>query len=123
PPPVVEIQAELIFGKAVKSTEGSWYPKRSRVLRARDGHDQQVEAWYHPDAAADAVRSQICEAELEQCLGRVRAIRRTADNPVDIYVLTRTPVPRVRVDRFIRWNAPGRDVFDRIFAEHGVLPL
>ena len=49
----------------------------------------------HPDAEAEAVRSQVHEAELLQAFGRARALNRTADMPLDADLLFDTALPIV----------------------------
>ncbi len=52
----------------------------------------------------DDIAWTICEAELlNGALGRARGIRRTADNPVEIFLLNDIELP-VRIDREISWN-------------------
>jgi hypothetical protein len=64
---------------------------------------REMETDAHPDPLVEAVRHQICEAELTQAIGRTRAIRRTADDPVEIILVTCVPVAR-RVDALTTWD-------------------
>ena len=93
PPGAVEQQAGVIFGKlpeAIPFDEDRkrQYPEMKRYLRMKDGIAQEVTNHVHPDPNAQAVLESICHAELLQCEGRARANRRTADNPLDVFILT-----------------------------------
>jgi putative DNA primase/helicase len=53
---------------------------------------------------ADDIAWTICEAELlNGALGRARGIRRTRDNPVEVFLLNDIELP-IRIDREISWN-------------------
>jgi hypothetical protein len=75
----------------------------------------------HPDERAEAVRWQICEAELIQAIGRGRAVNRTADNPLQIDILTNYALPIV-VDELTTWPLiqPG---FAEMLRSRGAVPL
>ena len=47
----------------------------------------------YPDPVCEALRWQACEAEVMQIIGRARGVNRSPDNPVDVLVLTDTPLP------------------------------
>ena len=55
------------------------------------------------DELTDAMAWQICEAELLQNIGRARGVRRTKENPVDVYLLNDIELP-VRDDVQITWK-------------------
>ena len=90
----------------LRRKEGSWYPQVTRGIRLRDGSGVGVLADQHPDAMAEAVRLQICEAEVVQAIGRGRAINRTAETPLDIDILYNVVLPGITVDEVINWKAP-----------------
>ena len=73
------------------------YPRVARGIRMRDGTGRRVEGNQHPDPRAEAVRWAICEAELIQAIGRGRGVNRTADNPLQIDILTNVCLP-IEVD-------------------------
>ena len=56
----------------------------------------------HPDPTAEAIRWSICEAELIQAMGRGRGVNRTAENPLQIDLLTDVVLP-VTVSELIDW--------------------
>lgn len=116
PPGAVERLAGILTGRAVKPL-GSWYPTSSTTIRGRDGSAATVDAVQHPDELAERIRASITQAELLQVIGRARGVRRTAADPVDVFVLGSEPLP-VEVDRVESWAAPTID--DHLLAE-GVL--
>jgi hypothetical protein len=84
-----------------------WYPPIERAIRLADGTTGiAVERCdLHPDPVGEHVRFQICEGELLQALGRVRAINRTAENPVAIGIVTDVVLP-ITVNKVEAWKAP-----------------
>ena len=70
----------------------------------RDGTGRKVEGNQHPDPRVEAVRWAICEAELIQAIGRGRGVNRTADNPLQIDILTNVCLP-IEVDEVTTWDA------------------
>jgi hypothetical protein len=107
PPAAVERLAGILTGRAVEPLAG-WYPTCSTTIRARDKSAATVNAVQHPDGLADRIRNAICQAELLQIIGRARGVRRTAADPVDVYVLGNEPLP-VEVARVEAWAAPTID--------------
>jgi len=69
------------------------YEKRPRGYRMRDGSLRCAEADAHIDPRAEAVRWQVCEAELIQAIGRGRPARRSADRPLRVILLCSVPLP------------------------------
>ena len=57
----------------------------------------------HADPTAEAIRWSICEAELIQAMGRGRGVNRTAENPLQIDLLTDVVLP-VTVAELIDWH-------------------
>jgi putative DNA primase/helicase len=86
-----------------------WYPLTERVIRRPNGRSRMVMGEYHPDPIAEAVRWNICEAELVQALGRGRGVNRTAESPLQIDLLTDIVLP-ITADEVIDWAdlAPSR---------------
>jgi putative DNA primase/helicase len=82
-----------------------WFDPIQRGIRLRDGSGVATRGDQHPDPDVEAVRWQICEAELVQALGRGRAVNRTAMNPLDADLLFDTCLP-ITVDKVIRWRPP-----------------
>jgi|SRR5438093_6363446 len=58
-----------------------------------DGTGRRALAPRHPDPLAEAVRFAVCEGELLQAVGRGRGVRRSADTPLEVLILTDVPVP------------------------------
>jgi hypothetical protein len=81
----------------------AWYPQIERGIRMADGRGIAVQGDRHPDAAAEDIRWQICEAELIQALGRGRAVNRTAASPLDVDLLFNVCLP-ITVDAVETWT-------------------
>ena len=58
----------------------------------------------HPDEFTEYIRWLICEGELLQGLGRMRAVNRDADTPVDIDI-SNVVLP-IDVDEAMQWRTP-----------------
>lgn len=74
-------------------------PKRLTALRMADGSTQTVMAEYHPDPRVEAIRRQICAAELAQAIHRARPVRRACE----VIVLANQPCD-VTVTETVRWQ-------------------
>ncbi|MBT4933952.1 MAG: hypothetical protein HOL66_05395 [Rhodospirillaceae bacterium] len=111
PPPVdVEVLTENLTGWAVeKVRDGNWYPRQSAGVDVGNGVGLSVQGEQHSDPMVEAVRWQICEAELIQCGGRGRGVNRSAETPLQLDVLSNVCLP-MEVSQPVRWddNAPGR---------------
>ncbi|MEY3702946.1 MAG: hypothetical protein RLZZ561_566, partial [Pseudomonadota bacterium] len=79
-----------------------WYPLTERVIRRPNGRSRMVMGEHHPDPIAEAIRWNICEAELVQALGRGRGVNRTAESPLQIDLLTDIVLP-ITADEVIDW--------------------
>jgi Bifunctional DNA primase/polymerase, N-terminal/Primase C terminal 2 (PriCT-2) len=113
-PAVVEADAGALSGiepikAGMRANRSTWYDRVTRGVRMRDGSGVAVTCDQHPDELAEAIRWQICEAEIMQAIGRGRGVNRTAANPLDIDVLADVVLPLV-VDRVEEWRAPGLEV-------------
>jgi hypothetical protein len=79
---------------------GRWYEKRDAEIQ--EGEWRKVD--WHPDKTAEAVRRQICDAELMQAIGRGRGVNRTDEHPLDVDVLADVALP-ITVNRVMKWSA------------------
>jgi hypothetical protein len=96
--------------RVARALTGEWitgdYEQREGFIRAIDpvrpetwkATDQPCDAWAvtqwrHPHPVADMLRFVACEGALVQAAGRGRGAERTADNPLDIWLLADIPVP------------------------------
>ncbi len=86
-PSEAEDQAEIIYGVPAKRLDG-FYPKRMARRRMADGTERLAEVHRHPDPKVEAVRAAIANTEVSQAVGRGRGVRRGADNPLEVFVLT-----------------------------------
>ena len=84
-PGTVEPLANIITGTVSHAIPpnpkggGRWYPRIGGAIRLADGRGVRVERGQHPDSMVEALRWQITEGGLIQAIGRLRALRRTAD--------------------------------------------
>ena len=92
PPSAVERIAEALTGRAVPAL-GGWYERADAAREMANGTSLQADADRHPDPLAELIRWQVCEGQVVQIIGRGRGVRRTADNPVHVLVLTDVPLP------------------------------
>jgi putative DNA primase/helicase len=81
-----------------------------------------VENSFHPDPHAEAIRWAICESELIQAIGRARAVRRTANDPLQVDILTNIALPDVIVNETVTWERM-EPTFAQIMASRGAVPL
>ncbi|MCW6512510.1 DEAD/DEAH box helicase [Lichenifustis flavocetrariae] len=80
-----------------------WYNRTTLGFRMADGTGYPIQCDRHPDATAEAVRWQICEAGVVQAIGRARAVNRTAADPVQIEIWSDLCLP-VTVDEVTAWD-------------------
>ena len=87
--------------------------------RMRDGAPLEGRREVHPDPWCEKLRRQITEAELEQSIGRARAVRRTADDPVTILVFGQVPLA-CAVDQLVSFAEIEPDEVILFAARHGI---
>lgn len=107
-PAAVEFIAGVIAGKAIETMipDGEWYQRQKIPVMIEGRLAGTIDRERHPDAMAEAVRWQICEAEIMQAIGRLRGVNRTQDNPAEI-VLIGCPIPEeIELDGIEAWEAP-----------------
>jgi hypothetical protein len=112
PPAAVEAIAGALTGAqpALEAPTGRGYGRVPRALRMAGAGGIGVEnCSQHVDPVAEAVRWQVCEAELIQAIGRGRGVNRTAETPLDVDMVGDTVVP-VTVTEALPWEAPSEMV-------------
>lgn len=121
-PKAIEFTASVITGRVVPPIEGNWYPKREKLIRMADGSTVPVMGEYHPDPDAEAVRWQTCEGELIQAEARARGNRRTAENPLTVYICTNVCLPLTihETMTYREWVSIGTGV--RLMAARDLVP-
>jgi hypothetical protein len=117
-PSAVELQAEALFRTPVKSLGPDYYDSTWMPLT---GTETTVPTERHPDPNAEVVRWHACEAELIQAIGRVRAVNRTAENPVQIDIINKVPLPDIVIDEVIEWGDAQPDPGEIIAGRYGLL--
>lgn len=124
-PNIAEHQASLLTGSLVKScltTDSKWYPKNHKQIEVKEGICALASSSFHPDTITEEVRSSWCESELLQAIGRARAVRRTARNPLELFILTDIPLP-ITVDQVTVWNDVVPVELEIILGSSGAVPL
>jgi putative DNA primase/helicase len=104
----VEAIAGALTGKqpALEAPTGRGYGKVPRAIRMADGTSVEVlNCDQHVDETAEAIRLQICEAELVQAIGRGRGVIRTAETPLDVDIVSDVVVP-ITEDEVVQWETP-----------------
>ncbi len=97
-PHAVERIAGALAGAAPLpvGTDDGWYAKGDgfREIKVEGGYVRSpAETAIHPDPFAERIRSRICAGELVQAIGRGRGGNRTADDPLEVLVLTDVVLP------------------------------
>ena len=99
-----------------------WYVPQMRGASLYDASKgklvgKAVQCDVHPDPLCEAIRFQICEAEIIQAIGRGRGVNRTAETPLDIDIIANVVLPVVLAEIGI-WREP-TTVYESLLA--GVL--
>jgi PAS domain-containing protein len=103
-PAAVEAFARALSGRWIDPLP-DWYATRSATVTDQDDNPITLDVEFHPDPLAEAVRASICEDELTQAIGRVRAVNRTARDPVEVHVFGNVLLD-VEVSQFQPWREP-----------------
>jgi hypothetical protein len=117
-PPDVELQAEALFLTPIKTLGPEYY---DTVWMPLTDMAVEVGTERHPDKHADIIRWQVCEAEIIQAIGRVRAVNRTVENPVQIDIINMVPLPGIEIDEVVEWDDAQPDPGAVIAGRYGVL--
>jgi hypothetical protein len=107
-PAALEKQARAIFYKDPRPmtylpADATKLPRETRVIRMADGTGRTVEVETHPDPLVAAVLDQICRADLEQTVHRLRLVRRTPDN-APLVVIATNVVLNLTVHQTTTWD-------------------
>ena len=126
-PEAVENMAAALTGKEPARVMGQdngrrWYVPQMRGASLYDAGKgklvgKAVQCDVHPDPLCEAIRFQICEAEIIQAIGRGRGVNRTAETPLDIDIIANVVLPVVLAEIGI-WREP-TTVYESLLA--GVL--
>ncbi|QDJ12331.1 Hypothetical protein HVPorG_04972 (plasmid) [Roseomonas mucosa] len=69
--------------------------KETRAIRLADGTGRPIEVRTFDNETAEAVRAAITDAEVIQAIGRARGVNRTADDPVNVWLMADVVTPLV----------------------------
>ena len=102
-PEAVESMTAALTGKEPVRVMGQdngrrWYVPQMRGASLYDAGKgklvgKAVQCDVHPDPLCEAIRFQICEAEIIQAIGRARGVNRTPETPLDIDILANVVLP------------------------------
>jgi putative DNA primase/helicase len=109
PPDKIETYAGALTGVqpvTVNNEKMAWYPRVTRGIRLADGSGVAATCVEHPDPTAEAVRWQVCGAQLIQSIGRGRGVNRTAETPLDVDIVSDVVLPLV-INEVSHWRPPG----------------
>jgi putative DNA primase/helicase len=109
-PEAVEAMAAALTGKEPVRVQGQedgrrWYQPEVRGAGMCDGTGVGIQCDVHPDPVCEAIRFQICEAEIIQAIGRARGVNRTRETPLDIDILANVVLPVDLTEASI-WREP-----------------
>lgn len=117
-PAAVELQAEAVFHTPIKTLGPDYYDSTWMPLT---GTNISVPTEQHPDKLAEIIRWHACEAELVQAIGRVRAVNRTTDTPVQVDIINKVPLPDIEIEDVLEWGGAQPDPGDVIAGRYGLL--
>jgi hypothetical protein len=120
-PATIETYAGALTGVqpvGANNEKMDWYERVVRGIHLVDGSGVAVDCDMHPDPTAEAVRRQICEAQLIQSIGRGRGVNRTAETPLDVDIVSNVVLPLV-VNEVSHWRAPSETI--ETWAEDGIV--
>ena len=119
PPEAVEREASALMGCDIKIDvdELGWYPNSATEISAQSGQRMTIDVDVANHPIAEEARRRTCEAEISQIIGRGRGVNRTEETPLEIHVLTNTPLTE-EVSSFDEWRRPSKD--DELLAKRGV---
>jgi hypothetical protein len=114
------IMAQSIFSEAPIEPEGSVMLDGGVLMR--DGAGKPMPVRRYADPRLEAVRRQVTDAAAIQEVGRGRAVNRSADIPLDIYVLADVILP-MPVDEMVAWGDIQPNILEVMLAQHGCATL
>jgi hypothetical protein len=92
----------------------------TRGVLMADGTGTPINVRVYADPTLEALRVAITDAEVIQAIGRGRGVNRTADNPLDVFVLADVVLP-LPVSRVARWADVRPDVIGRMLGRGAAL--
>ena len=119
PPDAVQREASALTGcdVTIDLDEHGWYPNSTKEISALSGQRMTIDVDVASHPIAEEARRRTCEAEISQIIGRGRGVNRTEETPLEIHVLTNTPLTE-EVSRFAEWQRPSKD--EELLAKRGV---
>ena len=109
--------ALALTGRPIPAESGRM---ETRGALMADGTGAAIKVRTYADTDLEALRVAITDAEVVQGIGRVRAINRTAETPVDVFLMADVVVP-LPVHQIVRWDDVRLDVIRRMWARGAIL--
>jgi hypothetical protein len=114
-------QAEAMFGRYIAKRGYVKATERIPIVPDASGNNSiEVTVWRHPNALAERLRRQVCEAQLLHAVGRARAGQRKPDSPLDIHLWTDVPLPELGPVEPMLWSEVETDLDGLMLAAGGV---
>jgi hypothetical protein len=105
PLPSPKAVAKLAASISGKPVEVSDMVERNHTIHLTDGTEHTITCRVCEDPDAEMVRQAITYAAIEQAIGRVRGINRTANNPVEVYLIIHDVVaPNIEIDEVVEFG-------------------
>lgn len=125
PAGAMERQARALTGGIPQGEVGAGgYPMAPAGLSLRDETGHGVEVPRHTDPLVEAMRWAATEGRMVQLADRGRGVRRSADAPLDIWLLSPLPLPGMPADRLLAWaDVQVSRLTLAYWRQGGVLPL
>ena len=101
--------AGALFGSEPKGA----YERSLAGVRMASGSTTAIRTLRHVNEQAQEIRAAICDDEVLQAIGRGRGVNRTADNPLEVHLLTDVALP-IAYECVRAWETEAPDIFQRM---------
>jgi putative DNA primase/helicase len=129
-PEAIEHMAAALTGKpvslrAVPPKRAGGRPQvmieRQETVRLKDGTEAVLTARVFEQTEAELVRKAVTEAAIVQAVGRARGVNRSADNPVEIWMVLSDAVVPLALDAVVQFGDLEPNKID-LMIERGLVP-
>lgn len=110
-PPSAE--AEMLAQVYLGTVAQSGYARTRAGIHMRSGMIRGLPVVRHSDDHAEVLRAAICDDEVVQVIGRGRGVNRTAENPLEVHILSDVALPLV-YDQLTTWDNEKPDLFQQM---------
>lgn len=117
PLPSPKAVARLAASLSGKPVEVSDMVEREHTIHLTDGTEKVITCRVCENPDAEMVRQAITYSAIEQAMGRVRGVNRTATDPVEVYLIIHdVVVPGIEVDEVVEFGDLEPDAIDQMLA-------